>query len=71
MSELLGVLFAVMIGTLLMSKLAQHQTHNHEISKEIATAQQHKKINEAATAYIQQHAHQLQAITSAATPAII
>lgn len=71
MSEILGALFAVIIGTLLMSKLAQYQTQTHETSKEITTAQQHKKINEAATAYIQQHAIQLQSITNATTPTII
>ena len=54
-----------------MTRLAEHQAQSHEMTKEIATAQQHKKINEAATAYIQQHANQLQSVTNATTPAII
>ena len=71
MSEILGVFFAVLVGASLMTRLAEHQAQSHEMTKEIATAQQHKKINEAATAYIQQHANQLQSVTNATTPAII
>lgn len=71
MSEIIGLLFAVIMGTLLMTGLAKHQSNNHELTKAITTAQQHKKINEAATAYIQQHFQYLQSVTGATTPTII
>lgn len=71
MSEILGILFAVFIGILIIPKVADYQKINNDNIRASITAQQQKQLNAAATTYIQQNSVAIQAIATPTVPAII
>lgn len=71
MSEILGVLFAVFVGILVIPKYADYQRLNNDNSRAAATAQQQKQLDAAATTYIQQNATAIQAAATATVPVVI
>lgn len=71
MNELLGILFAIMVGTLLIPKVADYQRASNDNATAAITAQQQKVINAAATTYIQQNSASIQAIATPTAPAVI
>ncbi|HJV75128.1 MAG TPA: shufflon system plasmid conjugative transfer pilus tip adhesin PilV [Noviherbaspirillum sp.] len=71
MSEILGVLFAVLIGTMIFPRFAQYQRVTNDNLIASTTAQQQKTLIEAGTAYIKQYATTIQTTATATAPAII
>lgn len=71
MSELLGVLFAVLVVTALIPKMVDAQRISSDNSRLTTTAQQQIKINAAASVYVREYASSLQAAASPTNPAII
>jgi hypothetical protein len=71
MSQVLGVLFAVLIGMMVLPNFGRYQQMSSDNSRAVATAQQQQQLYAAASAYIQQNATAVQAACNATTPAII
>ena len=71
MSEILGVLFAILVATLVIPKFADFQRTSNDNTRAAITAQQQKQIYTAGSTYIQQNAVVLQAAASPTVPATI
>lgn len=71
MSELLGILMAVVIATMALPKVAAWQVASHENKLLAITAHQEKEFDTAVSAYAQQYATALQTAATATTPATI
>lgn len=71
MDAILGVLFAIFVGTLIIPKFAEYQKASNDNARAASTAQQQKQLNAAATTYIQQNSVAIQAIATPTTPAVI
>lgn len=71
MSEVLGLLFAIIVGLTFVPKLAELSQKANDNTRAVTTAQQQKKLIEASTAYIQQYSSTLQSTATATTPVII
>jgi hypothetical protein len=71
MSEILGALFAVLVGFLMVPKLVTFQQLSTSNSTAAITAQQQKQLTVAATAYIQQNSTAIQSTATPTTPAIV
>ncbi|ART61495.1 hypothetical protein CBP36_21245 (plasmid) [Acidovorax carolinensis] len=71
MSEVLGLLFAIIVGLTFVPKLAELSQNASDNTRAVTTAQQQKKLIEASTAYIQQYSSTLQSTATATTPAVI
>lgn len=71
MSEILGVLFAIFVGIMVIPKFADYQTASNNNTRLAVTAQQQKQLNAAATTYAQQNSVAIQAVATATTPAVI
>ncbi|MHA6827588.1 shufflon system plasmid conjugative transfer pilus tip adhesin PilV [Ralstonia pseudosolanacearum] len=71
MSEVLGLLFAVILGLSFiptLSTLSQNASNN---TRAATTAQQQRKLIDASSAYIQQYSTEVQGVATATTPAVI
>lgn len=71
MSEILGVLFAVLVGTMIIPKFAEYQKLSNENTRAAITAQQQKQLIAAATTYIRQNSIAIGAIATPTTTAMI
>lgn len=71
MSEILGVLFAVFVGIMMIPNLMGFQQASSENIRAAATAQQQKDLLAAATIYNKQNALALQAAATASSPVVI
>jgi len=73
MSEILGALFAVLIGLMILPAVGKYQQVGNENSRELATAQQQQQLYAAAQAYVQQNATTLmqRQPVGAANPTIV
>lgn len=71
MSEILGVLFAVFVGILIIPNFGKYQQASNDNSRTAATSQQQKQVYTAAGTYIQQNVVAIQAAATPTTPAII
>lgn len=71
MSEILGVLFAVLVGILILPKFAHYQQISNDNARATTTAQQQKQLAAAATTYIQQNTVAVQAAATSTAPAVI
>jgi hypothetical protein len=71
MSEILGVLFAIFVGTLVIPKFADYQRVSNDNSRAAVTAQQQKQIIAAGSTYIQQNSVAIQASATATVPTIL
>lgn len=71
MAAILGALFAIVLSTFGIAQyMAMQQTSNDNIQAAV-TAQQHLKLNEAASAYVHAYATTIQAVATDTTPAVI
>lgn len=71
MSEVMGVLFAILVGIMVIPKFADYQTASNNNTRAAVTAQQQKQLIAAATTYVQQNSGAVQAIATPTTPAVI
>lgn len=71
MSEVLGLLFAVIIGLSFVPKLSALSQKASDNTRAVTTAEQQKKLIDASTSYIQQYSTNLQSVATATNPAII
>ena len=71
MSEIIGVLFAIFVGTLLIPKFAGFQQVSNDNMRASTTAQQQKQLTAAGTTYIQQNSVAIQALATSTSPVII
>ena len=71
MSEILGVLFAILVGTLVIPKFADFQRTSNDNTRAAITAQQQKQLYTASTTYIQQNAVAVQGVATPTVPATI
>ena len=71
MSQVLGALFAVLVGLMIIPTFGRYQQVSNDNSRAVATAQQQQQLMNAAKEYIQQNAAALQANATSNTPAII
>jgi len=70
-SEILGVLFAVFVGILVIPKFAYYQQMSNDNTRAVTAAQQQKQLITAATTYIQQNSVAIQAVATPTAPAVI
>jgi len=71
MGQVLGALFAVLVGLFILPTFSRYQQIGNENSRELATAQQQQQLCAAAQAYIQQNAGRIMGNASATTPQTI
>lgn len=71
MSEVLGILFAVIVASMFIPKVTEYVQINQENVQATNTAEQQKKVILAGTKYIEQNAVAIQAAATATTPAVI
>lgn len=71
MSEILGVLFAIFVATMVIPKFADVQKLSNDNARASTTAQQQKQLISAATDYIKQNSVAVQAAATSTTPAVI
>lgn len=71
MSDILALLFAVVVGLGFLPKYVEMQHTSSENARFAITAQQQKKLIEVGTDYVKQNVAAIQAVATAATPAII
>ena len=71
MSEILGVLFAVLVGIMVIPKYTEYQTASNNNTRAAITAQQQTQIDAAATTYIKQNAVAIEAAATATTPVVL
>ncbi len=71
MSQILGALFAILVGIVSIPTYLQYQNQSSENLRAAATAQQQTQFNTASSTYIQQNATAIQAIATATTPAVV
>lgn len=71
MSEILGVLFAVVVSMYMYTGILVPQRTAHETTLAITTAQQQKVVYAAGAKYLENYASQVQATATATNPAII
>lgn len=71
MKDILGILFATMVGAIVMPKYMQNVSDSNENLRMVATAQQQKEIYKAGAKYMELYANTLQSTATATTPAII
>lgn len=71
MSQVLGALFAVLVGLMIIPTFGRYQQVSNDNSRAVATAQQQQQLMNAATEYIEQNAAALQANATSSTPATI
>jgi hypothetical protein len=71
MGQVLGALFAVLVGLMIIPTFGRYQQVSNDNSRAVATAQQQQQLMNAAKEYIQQNAAALQANATSNTPAII
>jgi hypothetical protein len=71
MSQVLGVLFAILVGMLVLPNFGRYQQMSNDNSRATATAQQQQQLYAAAASYIEQNATAVQAACNATTPAVI
>ena len=71
MGQILGALFAILVGIVSIPTYLQYQTKSNENLRIAATAQQATKFNTASSSYIQQNSVAIQATATPTTPAVI
>jgi hypothetical protein len=71
MSEIIGVLFAMIIGVYMLTGIIAPQKAANDTVRAITAAQQQKKIYAAAAQYIEQNANTIQASATASSPVVI
>ncbi len=71
MSEVLGLLFAVVLGLLFVPTLSGYTQTANDNTRAATTAQQQKKLIDASSFYVQQYSTNIQSIATATTPAVI
>ena len=71
MSAILGALFAIMLSMFGISQYVTMQKTSNDNIQAAVTAQQHQKLNEATSAYVNAYAAALQAAATATAPAVI
>lgn len=71
MSEVIGLLFAILIATVMIPKLSSYSQDANDNTRMAATAEQHKVFIDASTQYIKQYSANLQAQATATTPAVV
>jgi hypothetical protein len=71
MSQVLGALFAVLVGLMIIPTFGKYQQISNDNSRAVAAAQQQQQLAAAATAYIQQYSSSVEAAATASTPAVI
>lgn len=71
MSEVLGLLFAIIVGLTFLPKLSSYSQKSIDTTRAVTTAEQQKQLIEASTAYIQQYSSTLQGVATPTSPAII
>jgi hypothetical protein len=71
MGQILGALFAVLIGIISLPQYLNFQNQSNENTVAAGTAQQAKFFNSASIFYIQQYSTTLQATATATTPALV
>ena len=71
MSEILGVLFALLVGMLSVPKLMGYQQASNDNSIAATTAEQQKIFNAAVTAYIKQYATSIEGTATSTSPFVI
>lgn len=71
MSEVLGLLFAVIVGLTFIPTLSSYTQTANDNTRAATTSQQQKKLIDASSAYVQQYSSNIQSVASATTPAII
>jgi hypothetical protein len=71
MNAILGVLFASLVGLLVFPQYARQIADSNQNTRMVATAQQEKRVYEAAAKYVEQNSTALQAIATPANLAIV
>jgi len=71
MSEILGVMFAALIGIMIIPTFGHYTQISNDNARAVATAQQQQLLITAATEYIQQNATAIQSHATASAPAVI
>lgn len=71
MSEILGVLFAVLVSGIMLTTINAPQKNASDTARAIAVAQQQKRVYAAAAVYIEQNAGTIQATATATNPVVI
>lgn len=71
MSEILGVMFAALIGIMIIPTFGHYTQVSNDNTRAVATAQQQQQLITAATEYIQQNATAIQSHATASAPAVI
>ncbi|RWA45657.1 hypothetical protein AU476_01075 [Cupriavidus sp. UYMSc13B] len=71
MSEVLGLLFAVIVGLTFIPTLSSYTQTANDNTRAATTSQQQKKLIDASSAYVQQYSSNIQSVATASTPAII
>lgn len=71
MSEVLGLLFAVIVGLSFVPTLSRLSQTASDNTRATTTAQQQKKLIDASTQYIQQYSANVQSVATATSPAVI
>lgn len=71
MSEILGVLVAVLVGLQFFPNLMHLMQQSNDNTRAVAAAQQQRQMIDASTSYLQQFATTLQASAGATTPVVV
>lgn len=71
MSEVIGLLFAILIATVMIPKLSSYNQQANDNTRIAATAEQHKVFIDASSQYIKQYSTNIQATATATTPATV
>lgn len=71
MSEVLGVLVAILVAMTMIPSLVKQQQASNETTRAVATAEQHREFIDASDQYIRQYSAAIQSASTPTTPAVI